>query len=412
MGHVGHAAAGHTDAHERVHSLDVLRGLALLGMIVVHFHMRTLEPPGWEDLIRAFVWRFVETKAHGTFALLFGAGFAIQLRRLETRGAPVVSTYLRRLAALALFGFGAHAFFGYNVLLGYATWGVALLFIRNWSTRALIVTALLSAASVGLYHMATAGLDVVTIGRDAALAKDAANRALAVQVNSALEAAEHQPEYTALLAARLRHMAWFYTRPFFIMPGVTLALFIVGMLAIRHRVFENPTAHRRAIVSMMAFGLVSWVSANWLMPFWTASIGTPRLSAQLNGLLGLVRDQWLTFTYVGGAILAFALWPRILARLRVFGVAGRMALTNYLIQIAVLDLLFSEYALGLGLIRPLLVPVASLVLFGSLVAFSAFWFRRFRYGPAEWLWRCATYWEWQPVRRPLAVTEPGTPRRA
>ena len=85
---------------------------------------------------RALIWRLIETKSHGTFAVLFGAGFAIQLRRAEARGAPFAAIYLRRLGVLALFGFAAHAFFGFNVLLGYAIWGAALLLIRTWSTRA------------------------------------------------------------------------------------------------------------------------------------------------------------------------------------------------------------------------------------------------------------------------------------
>ena len=65
---------------------------------------------------------------------------------------PFAGFYLRRLAVLALFGLAAHAFFGFNVLLGYAVWGVPLLVIRKWSSRALLVTALVSALSVPLFN--------------------------------------------------------------------------------------------------------------------------------------------------------------------------------------------------------------------------------------------------------------------
>src|SRR5687767_7536983 len=138
-------AAIQREAADRIHSLDVLRGLALLGMLVVHFHDRSTDPGGVDEIVRTLVWRLVESKSHGTFALLFGAGFAIQLRRAEQRGVPFAGLYLRRLGVLALFGFAAHAFFGFNVLLGYAAWGVALLAIRRWSTRALVIAATLSA---------------------------------------------------------------------------------------------------------------------------------------------------------------------------------------------------------------------------------------------------------------------------
>src|SRR5262245_58474545 len=107
---------------QRIEILDLLRGFALLGMFIVHFHDHSTEPGGIDDVVRTLIWRLIEGKAHGTFAVLFGAGFAIQLRRAEERGASFASLYLRRLLVLALFGFAAHAFFGFNVLLGYAVW--------------------------------------------------------------------------------------------------------------------------------------------------------------------------------------------------------------------------------------------------------------------------------------------------
>ena len=57
---------------QRIECLDILRGVALLGMFVVHFHVHSTEPGGFDDTVRTLVWRLVETKAHGTFALLFG----------------------------------------------------------------------------------------------------------------------------------------------------------------------------------------------------------------------------------------------------------------------------------------------------------------------------------------------------
>ena len=79
------------DDDSRLHALDILRGLALFGMILVHFHQRMrVEATGLEDLIGWAVWVLVEQKAWGVFAFLFGVGFAILLRRLEARGHPIV----------------------------------------------------------------------------------------------------------------------------------------------------------------------------------------------------------------------------------------------------------------------------------------------------------------------------------
>jgi uncharacterized protein len=383
---------------DRILSLDILRGSALLGMVLVHFHDKSTEPGGIDDVVRILTWRLVESKSHGTFAILFGAGFAILLRRAGAGGRPFTAFYLRRLAVLAIFGFIAHACFGFNVLLGYAVWGVPLLFIRGWSTRALIVTAIVSAGSVALYHFVYSWLIGLSFGPEGVEATYRARQALAMSVNGAVDAAEAGSSYLALLDARLRHMAWFYTQPFFFMPGVTLALFIVGFLFVRHRVLEDPSGRKRLLVGLAAFGFVSWLAANWLLQYF---FGVP-------GLFGLIRDQWLTFTYVSVALLVVASWPALVPRLRVVGNAGRMALTNYLVQIATIDLLFSGYALGLGKIRPLVGPVMALTLFAAQAAFSTIWLKRFRFGPAEWLWRSLTYGQAQPMRRSPVVIASGS----
>ncbi|MGH9383405.1 MAG: DUF418 domain-containing protein [Vicinamibacterales bacterium] len=378
-----------TDSTQRIQVLDILRGVALLGMFVVHFHVHSTDPGGIDEILRTFIWRLVETKSHGTFALLFGAGFAIQLRRAEAQGRPLARRYLRRLAVLAAFGFAAHAFFGYNVLLGYAVWGVPLLLIRSWSTRTLLLIAVLSAASVGLYHLAASRFLIATAGPAGEAATYQAARAEASRVNEALEAAEAQDSYSVVLAARLRHMAWFYRQPFFFMPGATMTLFIVGLLLIRHRVFEQARAHTRLLVGMMIFGVVSWIADNWLLP----------------GSVGLLRDQWLTFTYVGGALLFLSYKPDLIVWLRPVASAGRMALTNYLLQIATLDLIFAGYGIGLGKVRPVIAFPMALACFVIEVVFSTIWLRHFQFGPAEWLWRSLTYGRPQP----MALTRLGAP---
>jgi uncharacterized protein len=376
-----------TDPARRVASIDVLRGLALLGMFVVHFHERSSDPGGFDETVRTLIWRLVESKSHGIFALLFGVGFALQLRRAEADGRAFVARYLRRLAVLACFGFAAHAFFGFNVLLGYAAWGVALLMVRTWSTRALLATAVLCAASLSLVQLAATSYVRLTAGPDGVVAMADARRATAADVNNAVRTAEAQDRYRALVAARLRHMAWFYTQPFFFLPGVTLTLFIAGFLFVRHGVFEHIHAHRRRLRILAAFGVISWLADNWILPGWGGSS------------LGIFRDQWLTFTYVAGVLLLFAHSPDLIPRLGLVANAGRMALTNYLMQIAALDVLFSGYAVGLGPVRPLVGLAAALTCFAVEVGVSTVWLMHFRFGPAEWLWRTLTYGRIQPIRR-------------
>ena len=154
-------AATLPDSSGRIATLDILRGFALFGMIVVHFHQnfRLSVPESAhtrvEDWIGNFIWMGVEQKSWGTFAFLFGVGFAVLMRRAERRGGAVVALYLRRLGALALIGVALDAFTGFAILLDYALWGVPLLFIRKWPTGVLLLVAVISASAWTIQPLAT-----------------------------------------------------------------------------------------------------------------------------------------------------------------------------------------------------------------------------------------------------------------
>ena len=382
---------------ERLHALDILRGLALCGMILVHFHQKMRRPvEGLEDLIGWGVYVLVEQKAWGTFAFLFGVGFAILLRRLDRRGVPVVTIYLRRLLGLALFGAIAEVFFGFHILFSYACWGVVLLLIRRWSTRALLAAAVVAAAAgpvVDELMALQAWWTGTPLERPTAL----------IALMQAAAAAARQPDYTTLLAARWAHFTGSHLRWWGLFPDVNLALFIIGLLALRHGVFDEPLRHRRLMIGWMFFGALAW-AASWTLLRHLPSIGIPDADGAIAFGFGLIQDQWLCFTYVGGIVLLLAYRPQWTARLAVFGQAGRMALTNYMAQAAVLDLLSSGYGFGLTL-RPLAYVAATALLFGVEAAASRAWLARFRFGPLEWLWRTITYAKPQPFYR---VTESQT----
>jgi uncharacterized protein len=381
------------DADQRLHAPDILRGLALFGMILVHFHQKTrVEVAGLEDLIGWGVWIFLEQKAWGIFAFLFGVGFAVLLRRLEARGAAVAPIYLRRLAMLAVFGMVAEVGFGFHILFEYACWGVALLVVRRWSTRTLLVTAALAACARPV-AAELAALHAWWV--HAAPAGPAATAAL----SQAVQAAARQGHYATLLSARwalfVRTLVPTWRQ---LLPSVNLALFILGLLAVRHRIFDQPRHHVRLIAGGMAFGALSWAAA-WLLLRRIPELAVPGARWPLEAGLGIIHDQWLCLTYIGAVVLLLAYRPEWTGRLAMFGSAGRMALTNYMVQAAMLDLLASEHGAGLKL-RPLAYVPAAMLLFGIEAAASAAWLARYRYGPLEWVWRTVTYARAQPLRLP------------
>ena len=374
--------AGPPSAGQRLSALDILRGLAILGMIVVHFHQRLrLEVSGVEDLIPWGVWVLIEQKSWGTFAFLFGVGFALYLRRLEARGEAVVPIYLRRLGALAVFGMIAEAVFGFNILFTYACWGLVLLLVRRWPSWALLALALIA---VGARPLATwwTGAPVPPP---------------TPELWAAVAAAGQASDFGALVSAR---WALFQARlpdtwPE-LLPESNLALFIIGMLALRHGVIDTPGRHRRLIAGWMSFGAIAW-GVWWLGLRQVVESSPPGAGAVASGF-GLLQDQWLCFTYIGAVLLLLAARPWWTGRLALFGFAGRMALTNYIAQVIVVDMLASGYGLGLRL-RPTLYLLGAIGLFLALALASRAWLGRYRLGPLEWAWRVVTYWRVQPILR-------------
>ena len=384
-------AAPRTRTAERVHSLDILRGFALLGMILVHVH-QFLERPGsgLEDLISWIIWVGVEQKSWATFALLFGIGFAIQLRRLEAKGVRITPLYLRRLLGLALFGIVAYVGFGFRILLDYAFWGVPLLFMRQWSTRSLLLAAILSASAHSLIELGAGSHEWLTRGRARADATAEARSAAAAQRRATLDSVQEHGSYGVLAGARVRAMRSDYLTWSFLIPGANLALFIMGYLALRHGVFDSPRRHIRMILTAMTLGLLSWMVWWLVLRDLDLDLLPRRIASQLQNGLGIISEQWLAFFYVGLLVLWLAYRPAWERRLELVGTAGRMALTNYFIQIVILDLLSSGYGLDLS-VRPALVPLIAVLIFGVEVVLSRRWLARYRLGPLEWLWRWFTY---------------------
>ena len=401
-----HAAA---EAGRRIETLDILRGFALFGMILVHFHQgfrlsSDVESFIGEKYIGWVVWLGVEQKAWATFAFLFGVGFAILMRRAEARGQRLVPLYLRRLAVLAAIGAVIHVFTGFQMLMEYALWGVPLLFLRHRSTSTLLLVAVVAAMASPVLTLGQGIHELLTLGRSGADA-DAAWQARQDLAPAEAEAQNYRHvvvQRLATLPPHLRHR---------LVPGSSFSLFLIGLLAVRHRVLDAPRRHLRLIGTMMGIGVLSWLLFWLLLPRMPMDFSSRRVVMPIRYGMGLVSDQWLAFTYIGGLVLLLAYRPRWITRLAPLGVAGRMALTNYALQCAVFEYLSSPFGLNLKL-RPYYYAFGAVLLFAIEVAISRAWLSRFRFGPLEWVWRSLTYMRWQPLRiggreHPESITAAG-----
>ena len=361
-------------------------------MILVHVHQRMgRDAGGVEDLIAWGVWVLLEQKSWGTFALLFGAGFAILLRRLDAQGRTVWPIWLRRMAALALFGVIAEVGFGFGILFEYACWGVVLLPMRRWSTPMLLVAAAVFASARPVAAEMTA-LHVWGLSNDA----------VAPVNTGAMTAAVAQGHYSALLSTRWAlFVHTFPTGWRDLLPTVNLALFTLGLLSVRHHVFDEPGRHVRLISGWMIFGAASWATS-WLVLRNLPTTGVPSADWPIAYGFGLIQDQWLCFTYVGAVVLLIHARPAVTRRLAWFRDAGRMALTNSMFQAIAIDALASGYGAALT-VRPFLYVVVTAMLFSVEALASRAWLARFRLGPLEWLWRVVTYARMAPLRRAAAA---------
>jgi uncharacterized protein len=406
-------------ALRRIAVLDVLRGIALLGMFVVHFNYYESTPIGAEPgPAAAFVERviglFFESRFHAIFGMLFGVGFAVQLARADARGEHFVARYLRRLFALAVFGFIAEGIFGYNVLFGYAMWGLPLLLVRRWPIRALVALLVFCATARPLYNLTRVA--IYSTRADGMAQFAAANRETMSRFNAAREqadAADRATDWRTVIAGRIEFMPKFH-RQWSFLPSGSFTLFLLGMIAFRLGLFDRPERHRRLIASLMIGGAASWAFALWVLPIGgPAPAAPPQEGAVLHAVVTMartnafmvLREQWLAFAYVGAILLLVASGPDWVRRLSPLGWAGRMALTNYMSQVILLDVLFTPHGFGVTVPAPM-VFIGAVSLFIAQVALSRWWLARFTLGPLEWVWRWFTYWKRPALRREATVSAP------
>jgi uncharacterized protein len=218
-------------------------------------------------------------------------------------------------------------------------------------------------------------------------------------------------DWRTIISARVRFMPAFH-RQFSVFPYGTFTLILLGLIGFRLGIFDQPERHRRLIVGLMIAGCVSWAIVWWVLPLGTMPRPQPDDSVadvayvifRSNGFR-LVRSEWLAFTYIGAVLLLVANNARWLERLSLFAWAGRMALTNYMTQVILLDTLFTAHGANLT-VNPLLGPLYAFALFTVMALWSRWWLARYRFGPLEWIWRSVTYWRVQPLRRDAPVAQP------
>lgn len=390
---------------ERIGVIDVLRGFALFGILMVNmaaFKAPVIGGAGNDGILdQAALWVIAfgfQTKFYVLFSFLFGYGLSVQMERAAARGTPFVPRFLRRLLGLLLLGL-AHAMLLYtgDILVTYALLGVVLLLLRNRPPKVLLRVAVALVAVTTLV-LAAFGVLILTspgdLGAAAAPGAEVASSVAAYLGTPAEVIRERVREYPGTLAFAL-----------FGQGPTALAMFLVGLLAGRRRLLEHVDDNQPLLRQVLATGLAVGVPGALVWATFQAVNGFIFNAAFFfASAVDFATAPFLSAVYVTTIMLLYRtpVWRRRLAPLAPL---GRMALSNYLFQSLVGALLFTGYGLGLyGRVGAALGVGLSLGIFALQLPLSDWWLRWFQFGPAEWLLRSFTYARLQPLR--IRTNEP------
>lgn len=375
-----------TPEGERIAVVDMLRGFALFGILLVNmriFSIPWVDPeasrilfPGLLDRIVDWTIRFLaEGKFYTIFALLFGLSTWLQGERTHEPRLP-----RRRLLFLLLFGL-LHALFIWSgdILLPYALLGLLLRLFRKRQTKTIIiwmVTLPLIPLGLSLWLNQLPGGDT---------------EGLSAMARWMLDLYQNG-SYGEVLRLRLLELGLIYLS-MLMTSGLyqVFIMFLAGLLAGRFAIFRELERHRPLLRGMIVWGLPLGVAGS-LLALVSDSLPLITLGALIGG-------PGLGLAYCAGLIL-LSQRPGWAERLAPLTAAGRMAFTNYLLQSVICTLLFYGYGLGLyGQVGPAGGLILSFLIYGVQLLLSRWWLDRFRLGPLEWLWRSLTYRQLQPLRR-------------
>lgn len=429
-----------TERDERIGMLDSTRGIAVLGILIMNITgfgiPRAYDDPsnwGGSEGINLTVWRVASLLFEGTmrglFTLLFGAGALLFLQRHAARhpGLLPADLYLRRTIWLIVFGL-VNAYlllWPGDILYYYGLVGLLLFVFRNLAPRKLIAAAtvimiLQTAVSFTEWY----GYREASAAAESAQAARSAGNALTAEQSQAIESfatinEQFKPSREELgkTVGRMRKSyvsalsvvapeSWHYETTFFFQHGLgeCLGMMLLGMALLKYGVLTG-AASRRVYTIMMLVGYAIGMAVNL---FETANLARDEFSVDALITSYLTYDLGripMTLGHVGliGLLYLSAQSAAMRTIMRTLGAVGQMALTNYLSQSVICMFLFTGTGLALyGHLERYELYYVVVAIWVVQIIWSPLWLRRFRFGPAEWVWRSLTYWHRQPMRQPQA----------
>lgn len=390
-----------TTAPDRILTLDVIRGVAVMGIFsvnVVAFAM--IEPAYFDPAVyggasgaNLLVWAAnmiaIDGKMRSLFSMLFGASMLLVIERAERSGRSGWWTHFRRMAVLLGFGLAHYYFIWFgDILTLYAVCGLLVFRMHRLQSEQLLALG----AAFLVTHMLVFGWILLDPGQSGDFIGSFHPDAQALASDRAL----HLGGYAQFVSSNLGNWGSVVgnTAPFIV---ETMGLMLIGMAGFKSGFLTGQRSdrlYRQVALRTLPIGALAGLAT---VAFDVASGFTPR--GMLVAFI-VAETPFITMMAAGYAAVVILLSRGDGALVARIAAAGRCAFTNYLGTSILSALVFYGWGLGLygSLSRSqawLLVPLV----WAIMLLWSKPWLDRFNYGPFEWVWRTLSRGRLQPMRK-------------
>ena len=382
----------------RLEHIDALRGFALFGILLLHAHGKFgvgfTPPDGLIELSRLdniaseLVSFFVRNKAFAVFSIMFGFSFFLQMDRSSKKGIEFNLFYARRLFLLLIIGYVNAMVFLSDILTKYAIMGFILLFLYRLNQRLILILALLLLLQIPEWLQTFQSMRDINYQLISYRNYELWNKIAEINATgSFLQVIEMNMWQGLIELWKLNITSGRLTN--------ILGYFLLGFLLGKSRLLEDINKYRRVWIYMLIFAVHLYLLLRYarsVLPY------NGDLTEVTISLLQSIVTEYMNFFMVVIIMSLFVLLYQISVfkyLLNILRPYGRMSLTSYIFQSFLGVFLFYGFGIGLyNILGSFLSLVVGVFILLFLLLFSNIWFRYFRFGPVEYVWRAMTYRTW------------------
>lgn len=391
-------------AKERIETLDVLRGFALLGIILANIvwflypvymqediSFKNEWTSFWNDAdytVKTILSLFVDGKFVMLFSMLFGFGMVIMQERAAARQLNFWAIYSRRLIALFIFGC-IHAYFIWfgDILTDYAILGLLLLFMHKLKPNLMLIICLT------LYSLLLGSLTFGALSADSTPTMSMSMSEESHQLMQVTIDAHQNGSIQELMNANFMERTFYTMRNglyvlylgnpiFYLFSNLPfLLMFLFGAAVAKKKWLHRFEEYRKGFFITWLLTLIFGGTLGWILPFLSENFSAVQyISSPLLTIFYAISLIFIYHTVKGKKVIQWLAFP------------GRMAFTNYIGQSIICTFLFGPFAFGVyGKLHLSTAIIIAFVIFVFQMIMSKLWLSKFRFGPLEYVWRSFTY---------------------